>query len=432
MATTNKRARVSTLLGNTRVLALIAFLLALVIWLAVSINESPVVERVVRDVKIEVDGSMPSQLGYEAFGADNLYVDVTVSGKRYEVGDNVLTPDDLTVTAVTTSVDSPGKYTLQLRAASKDPNPDYKIISKSKDTIDVYFDAPKTIDVPVEPVVRSSGNLVDSSKFLTQDPIPSQTSVAVRGPATYVEKISHAYAYADTSGNLRNSETFDATLKIVDENDDTVKYLSTDAAENITVTVPVYQITTLPVTVSFSSTPSAYIDNPPKVRISPSTIHVAVDPDKLEGMKRISIGTIDFSEIESGTTDIFRDTFVSHKMFEDLIRHSLLLHHLDSLPHRIDHLFLCKYPENVDFIGIAYKLRKKHRLIIQSFIYRQLIMVLNRSENHLLLFSRQVFEKAVFPKDFTAQNRMVHASSVIICAIPGHLLEAAYIVKDST
>ena len=60
MATTNKRARVSTLLGNTRVLALIAFLLALVIWLAVSINESPVVERVVRDVKIEVDGSMPS------------------------------------------------------------------------------------------------------------------------------------------------------------------------------------------------------------------------------------------------------------------------------------------------------------------------------------------------------------------------------------
>ena len=304
MATTNKRARVSTLLGNTRVLALIAFLLALVIWLAVSINESPVVERVVRDVKIEVDGSMPSQLGYEAFGADNLYVDVTVSGKRYEVGDNVLTPEDLTVTAVTTSVDSPGKYTLQLRAASKDPNPDYKIISKSKDTIDVYFDAPKTIDVPVEPVVRSSGNLVDSSKFLTQDPIPSQTSVAVRGPATYVEKISHAYAYADTSGNLRNSETFDATLKIVDENDDTVKYLSTDAAENITVTVPVYQITTLPVTVSFSSTPSAYIDNPPKVRISPSTIHVAVDPDKLEGMKRISIGTIDFSEIESGTTDL--------------------------------------------------------------------------------------------------------------------------------
>ena len=74
MPTTNKRARVSTLLGNTRVMALVAFLLALVIWLAVSINESPVVDRVVRDVKVEVDESMPAQLGYEAFGAENLYL----------------------------------------------------------------------------------------------------------------------------------------------------------------------------------------------------------------------------------------------------------------------------------------------------------------------------------------------------------------------
>ena len=304
MPVTNKRARVSTLLGNTRVMALIAFLLAVVIWLAVSINESPVVERVVRDVKVEVDESMPAQLGYEAFGADNLYVDVTVSGKRYEVGDNVLTADDLSVTAVTTSVDSPGKYTLQLRAASKDLNPDYQIISKSKDTVDVYFDAPKTIDVPVEPVVRSSGNLVDTSKYLTQDPIPSQTSVAVKGPATYVEKISHAYAYVDTSGNLKNSETFDATLKIVDEKDNEVNYLSTDAAENVTVTVPVYRITKLPVTVDFSNTPAAYIENAPKVSISPSTIEVAVDPDKLDGMKKISLGTIDFSRVESGTTQL--------------------------------------------------------------------------------------------------------------------------------
>ena len=208
------------------------------------------------------------------------------------------------MTAVTTSVDSPGKYTLQLRAASKDDNPDYRIVSKSKDTVDVYFDAPKTIDVPVEPVVRSSGNLVDTSKYLTQDPIPSQTSVAVKGPATYVEKISHAYAYADTSGNLRNSETFDATLKIVDDKDNAVSYLTTDAADNITVTVPVYQIVTLPVAVSFSNTPAYYIDKAPKVSISPSTIHVAVDPDKLDGMKRISIGTIDFSEVESGTTNL--------------------------------------------------------------------------------------------------------------------------------
>lgn len=304
MPATNERARVSTLLGTPRRMMIISFLLALVIWLAVSINESPVVERTVRDVKVEVDESMPSQLGYEAFGTDNLYVDVTVSGKRYEVGDNVLGPEDLTVTAITTSVDSPGKYTLQLRAASKDANPDYTIVSKSEDTVEVYFDTPESVDVQVEPVVRTSGNLVDTSKYLTQDPIPSQTSVAVRGPATYVDQIAHAYAYVDTSGNLKNSETFDATLSVVDENGKAIKYLSVDAEESLTVTVPVYERTTLPVTVDFTNTPAAYIENAPTVTISPSTIRVGVDPDKLKGMKEISIGSIDFSKVESGTTTL--------------------------------------------------------------------------------------------------------------------------------
>lgn len=304
MATTNNRARISSLLGNSRAMLIVSFLLALVIWLAVSINESPVVERVVRDVKVEVDESLPAQLGYKAFGADNLYVDVTVSGKRYEVGDNVLTPEDLTVTAVTSSVDSPGKYTLQLRASANDPNPDFTIVGKSEDTVDVYFDAPTKVDVPVEPVVRSSGNLVDTSKFVTQDPIPSQTSVAVEGPAAYVERVAHAYAYVDTSGNLKNSEILDATLKIMDEDNKGIPYLTVDAKDGITVTIPVYRMTTLPVTVNFSNTPSAYIAEEPSVKISPSTIDVAVDPDKLKNMKEISIGTIDFSRIEAGTTEL--------------------------------------------------------------------------------------------------------------------------------
>ena len=301
MATTNNRARVSSILGNNRVMLVVSILLAIVIWLAVSINEAPVVERTVKDVKVVVDDSMPNQLGYKAYGADNLYVDVTVSGKRYEVGDNVLSADDITVTAITSSVDSPGKYTLQLRAAANVSNPSFKITGKSEDSVEVYFDTPKSVDVTVEPKVRTSGNLVDTDKYLTQDPIPSQTSIAVSGPATYVDRIAHAYAVVDTGSNLKNSETYDAELKVVDEKGDTLKYLSADAEEHLTVTIPVYRKTTLPVTVSFSGTPSAYISDAPSVTIRPSSMDVAVDPDKLKDMKKISIGTIDFSRLEPGT-----------------------------------------------------------------------------------------------------------------------------------
>ena len=81
-------------------------------------------------------------------------------------------------------------------------------------------------------------------------------------------------------------------------------FLSSICIPLVSTLIPVYQIVTLPVAVSFSNTPAYYIDKAPKVSISPSTIHVAVDPDKLDGMKRISIGTIDFSEVESGTTNL--------------------------------------------------------------------------------------------------------------------------------
>ena len=143
----NNRARLSSFLNNRRALIIISVLLAVITWLAISINESPEVERTVKGVRVQVDESLPSQLGYQAFGADNLTVDVTVRGKRYEVGDNVLSANDIRVVAVTSYVDAPGQYTLQLRATAKDPNANYTIISKSRDFAEVYFDTPKVKDI---------------------------------------------------------------------------------------------------------------------------------------------------------------------------------------------------------------------------------------------------------------------------------------------
>ncbi len=84
---------------------LVSILVAIVLWLGISMTSSPTVQRVVRGVPVTVDDTIPAQLGYEAFGVENLTVDVTVSGRRYEVGDNVLKADDIQVTAVSANVD---------------------------------------------------------------------------------------------------------------------------------------------------------------------------------------------------------------------------------------------------------------------------------------------------------------------------------------
>ena len=110
----NRKFSVHNILSNQKALVVISFVMALIIWIAVSLVEAPEVERVIEHVAVTIDDNVPNQLGYEAFGVDEVYVDITVKGKRYLVGDNVLSAEDFTVSAVTTYVASPGSYTLLL------------------------------------------------------------------------------------------------------------------------------------------------------------------------------------------------------------------------------------------------------------------------------------------------------------------------------
>ena len=57
----NNRSRLSQVLSNRRSLIIISVILALITWLAISINESPVVERTIKDVRVQVDESLPKQ-----------------------------------------------------------------------------------------------------------------------------------------------------------------------------------------------------------------------------------------------------------------------------------------------------------------------------------------------------------------------------------
>ncbi|MDO5448763.1 MAG: CdaR family protein [Clostridia bacterium] len=297
----------AAILSNNKALLVISFLLAFIAWLAIAINQAPEVERVIENVKVEIDDSVPSQLGYEVFGVDDLHIDITVKGKRYLVGDNVLSADDFTVTANTTHVDAPGTYSLTLKATPKDPDAEYSIVAKSMDNIEVYFDTPKTAEFIIETNVEcTSDNLLASDEYITSDPILSVDKIKVTGPSTEVEKIQKVVASITTKGNLKATETQQATLMVADAYGAEIKYLTiTPDSDAITITIPVYTVTELPVTVDLENVPTKYLENPPTITSVPGTIEIAVDAKK--HFDEISIGKVDFNTLEPGLNEIDMD-----------------------------------------------------------------------------------------------------------------------------
>lgn len=306
----NKKFSLIALLHNQNAVIAISMLLAFFVWLAISLNEAPEVERVVEHVPVVIDDSVPSQLGYEAFGADEIYVDITVKGKRYLVGDNVLTADDFEVTAVTTYVDTPGNYSLQLKATSKDANTDYTIVAKSQEYVEVYFDTPKTAEIAVEPnLLCEADDIFYSDEYIAGEPFASLEKVSVTGPTTEVDKIVHALATVTTEGKLKTTETLLAEITFVDAYNDVIDYLTVERADSeITVTIPIYKLAELPVTVDFTGSPRYYIENPFTIVCAPIKMDIAVDTVKLESLENISLGSVDFSRLAPGVNTFEFDT----------------------------------------------------------------------------------------------------------------------------
>ncbi len=292
----NKKFSFSDLITNNRALAVISLLLAVIVWLAIAINESPETTRVVEKVKVTIDDSVPSQLGYEMFSDDEIYVDVTVKGKRYMVGDNVLSANDIKVVAVTNQVTSPGQYTLQLKATAKDSNAQFEILSKSQDVVDAYFDTPKTEEFEVAKELKCEANRVAaSSDYKVGETILSTEKIEISGPATEIDKIRRVTAVAETKGELKETEILNVNLVVEDAYGNELKYLTYGTnPEDITLTVPIYKIVELPVKVDLVDFPK---NEKVTVKYEPTKIKVAVDTTKLNSVKEIVIGEVKWSSI---------------------------------------------------------------------------------------------------------------------------------------
>lgn len=288
------------LIYNNKLAMLFSLILAFGIWIWVAIEKSPVVEITVSavPVKIDMENSVPAQLHLQTFGQTEFYVDVTVTGKRFVV--SALTPEDLTVTAQTNYVDSAGTKSLQLKATANDSR-DYEIQRISQNYIDVYFDTYKEAEFAIEPRILAPDDKTVVDGCILGSVLFSKNTVVISGPSAEVNKVTGVIAETSVSAPLSATTTVQPEIKLQTDGQETLSYVELNTGEStVTMTMPVLKKVVLPTSVTFKNAPGGYLNGDVPVTVSPSQIEAAVPIEKVGELKSISVGTVDFAELDSG------------------------------------------------------------------------------------------------------------------------------------
>ena len=294
------RLSFSDLFEDKRFMLFFSCLLAFVLWMWVAIEKSPETQRVISGVPVQInlENSVPEQLGLNVFGNSEFTIDVTVKGKKYITSS--LDADDIDVVANTNYVDGSGVKTLQLRVTPKDSNADFVISSYSSNYVEVYFDTYKEVELPLVGVVETDMDSIVPDGCIAGDTVLSKNTVLITGPTTEVNKITSVTANVTIDKVLEKTTVFDPIFNIVTNDGSSLEYVKLITDEtSITVTVPVLKEVVLPTIIDFRNAPSYFINNPLSYTVYPSTVKVAVPVDMIETTKYYVVDTIDFADISA-------------------------------------------------------------------------------------------------------------------------------------
>ena len=321
--TKKSKISLSNVVHDNRFVALFSLLIAFALWTWIAMEKSPEVQTVITDVPVQInlENTIPKQLGLEIFGESEFKVDVTVRGKKYIV--SALDSNDIQVVANTNRVDSAGLWTLQLKVTPKDDSDDFNISSTSSTHVEVYFDTYKEIEVALEGIVDTKLDSYVPIDCLAGDVVLSKNTVLLSGPATEINRVSGVSATAVVDTVLEKTTTFDTKIVIKTTDGTELEYtkINTDDG-NITMAVPVLKVVTLPTTVEFKNAPSYFINNPLKYSIYPSSVKVAIPVDAIETTKEFVVNTIDFADITNSYNTIYvnTDAIVSYKIMDESVK----------------------------------------------------------------------------------------------------------------
>lgn len=308
----NNKSIIEKIIYNNKLLMVFCLIISVILWAAVKINYSADTTRTISDIKITVTNSADSSDFVPFIGAEELYADVVVTGKAYNINSYALTKDDIVVEASGGYIDSAGYKVLNLTVKSSETGDlsDVEISSVSPSTLSVYYDRKVTETFDVEARITNKLDNLAEGEFTVGQPVPSMSTVEITGPATILNKMTKVYfegSVIEDELPITQAKVIPADISYELESKRYEKYLTcesiNDESNPATVTIPVYVTKNVPTQVKFINQPAYFTENHPKVRITPSELKVTYNPAESADYEFITVGTVDFRSLLNEVND---------------------------------------------------------------------------------------------------------------------------------
>lgn len=278
-------------------LRIASVVLAVVIWIILSITLFPNIQITVYDVpvKLDVSGTFAEENGLSVVNFnEDTKVDVKLSGMRYEIGN--YEADDLVATVEIKDVYSDGTYDLGISVKSAHGD-DCNFLKVTPSTCRVKFDYTKSLEFPVE--VEYSGISADEG-YTLKTPVVSPEAVKVTGPEGEISKISRAVVTV-RENNLKLTEPYsvdDAQIMLYSESGKAIDTSNmTFSQETFNVTFSVNMSKTVPFTLNIKNVPDNFDLSTVKYTFEPENITVLSGKD-ISSLGSINVGSINLNEID--------------------------------------------------------------------------------------------------------------------------------------
>lgn len=296
------------LLFNKKFVLAFSLVFAFVFWLVISMNQNSEREQYFSNIPINIStqGTVLEEAGIGVVDSStNKTASVTVYGPNYIVSS--LKNEDIKINAAISDITTPGTYTVNLVAVRNSNKSGYTVLNINPSTITVKFDYIDTKEFNIE-AIADGASAVDG--LIAEPPIVNSianSKITIMGPRADIQKIASVTAYAEVNKTLDVTTSFDAEIKLYDENGnvlDRTPYTLSD--EKVKISVPISKKKSIAFKPAFSGIDNKDLISSLKYSLDISSATVIGPPDIIDSLESIDLSAVDITALspEASSFDV--------------------------------------------------------------------------------------------------------------------------------